>query len=241
MSEQLLVIPKCNITNTALVIYEGVTKDEWEAIGRTLRQVEGAVHFWIGDWLRFGVGDGYIERDRYDEAEAITGLSRATLWQDSYVAEKVPPKVRRGDLGFAHHKDVAALPAAEQTKWLERAANEGMSSKQLRDAIKGKYTLPYPEREPFGSFYVIATVPDLHSHRIKLGFTEDTDRRLRELRTVASTAKLIHSWPCRRSWELSIITLLTAQDCVQLGREVFQCGDVGALVTRGNQLFSILP
>ena len=241
MSEQLLVIPKCETTSTSLIISQSTTQAEWEAIGRLLGKVESAIQLWIGDWLRFGMCKGYVGRERYTEAEELTGLERATLRNLAWVAGKIAPELRTEDLGIERYKLIAPLPEKEQEKWIKKAAEDALTVDELRKAIRGEYPLPYPEREPFGSFYVIATVPDLHSHRIKLGFTEDTDRRLRELLTVSSTAKLIHSWPCRRSWELSIITLLTAQDCVQLGREVFQCGDVGALVTRGNQLFSILP
>jgi len=199
-----------------MTIADTATKPEWMAIMSQLKEVDGALQFWIGDGLRFGIQKLYIARDRYDEAEAITGLDRQTLRDDAWVAGEVDPSMRRADLSYQHHKAVAPLEPKEQKKWLDMAEKEGLGYRQLREAIRVAYPLPYPEREPFGSFYVIATVPDIDSHRIKLGFTEDKDRRLRELLTVSSTAKLIHSWPCRRSWELSIITLLTAQDCVQL-------------------------
>ena len=53
-----------------------------------------------------------------------------------------------------------------------------------------------------GVFYVIQLVPELDPQRLKLGFAESISQRHSQHRTAAPTAKVLHTWPCKRSWEL---------------------------------------
>jgi hypothetical protein len=145
MSEQLIVIPKCKFTSTSMTIADTATKPEWMAIMSQLKEVDGALQFWIGDGLRFGIQKLYIARDRYDEAEAITGLDRQTLRDDAWVAGEVDPSMRRADLSYQHHKAVAPLEPKEQKKWLDMAEKEGLSYRQLREAILAPSTI---KKEP---------------------------------------------------------------------------------------------
>jgi hypothetical protein len=92
-----------------------------------------------------------------------------------------------------------------------------------------------------GAFYVVQLVPDLDPLRVKLGFATDVQERLAAHRTVAPTAKLIGSWPCRPSWERAAIDSITRQGCRPIGPEVFVCDDIDALLTRAEAFFAIMP
>jgi hypothetical protein len=92
-----------------------------------------------------------------------------------------------------------------------------------------------------GVFYVIRLVPELDPSRIKLGFADDLASRLAQHRTAAPTAAVVKSWPCRRHWEGTVMDCLVHVQCRLILNEVFECGDVEALVSRGDSFFGLLP
>jgi hypothetical protein len=92
-----------------------------------------------------------------------------------------------------------------------------------------------------GVFYVIQLVPDLDARRIKLGYADDLSSRLSQHRTAAPTARVLASWPCKRSWESTVMDALTAVDCSLILNEVFECSDIDSLLERGRALFAMLP
>ena len=92
-----------------------------------------------------------------------------------------------------------------------------------------------------GVFYVIQLVPELDPRRVKLGFADDLKARLMQHRTSAPTAKVVKSWPCKRSWESTAMEALAAVQCRLILNEVFECSSLDALIDRGDQLFALLP
>jgi hypothetical protein len=57
----------------------------------------------------------------------------------------------------------------------------------------------------------------------------------------APTAVLVMCWPCKQSWEGTVIDCLTAVGCSRISADVFEFDDVEALVQRAAELFSFLP
>lgn len=49
-----LITQGMEFTKTSLTIDPDTTYDSWEGIGEQLNQIEGAIQWWIGDWLNFG-------------------------------------------------------------------------------------------------------------------------------------------------------------------------------------------
>src|SRR6266568_4414813 len=68
---------------------------------------EKAVQFWIGEWLLYG--ENHYGKVRYEQAIEETGLDIQTLYNYKWVASKVPISLRRNNLSFHHHKEVAGL------------------------------------------------------------------------------------------------------------------------------------
>ena len=59
--EITLTVPG-RLTPITLELPEGLSRQQWEQVGNTLSIMDGAVHWWIGDWLNYGErvwGDGY--------------------------------------------------------------------------------------------------------------------------------------------------------------------------------------
>ena len=92
-----------------------------------------------------------------------------------------------------------------------------------------------------GVFYVIQLVPELDPRRIKLGFAVDLNDRLVQHRTAAPTARIVKSWLCKRSWEGTVMDCLASHDCRHILNEVFECENLESLISRGDNLFSLLP
>jgi len=98
-----------------------------------------------------------------------------------------------------------------------------------------------PVSSESGFFYAIQLVPELAPGRVKLGFADIVETRLAQRRTSAPTARLLRSWPCRRSWERTAIDALSAIGGELVLNEVFEFPDIDALLRRGDEFFHLLP
>jgi len=89
--------------------------------------------FWWGDYLLFC--EAYLS----DKASQFfpEHINKKTLQNAMWVCRAIPPDRRRTELEFTHHSEVAALEPNEQKRYLSLAVDEGMSCKELRQAIKG--------------------------------------------------------------------------------------------------------
>lgn len=126
-----------SFTPTGLKIDQGATIKEWEECGKFLKTCEGAVQFWIGDWLNFGE---QTYGNMYSEALDKTDYSYNSLKNCKWVASKVQLSVRTDNLSFQHHEVIASIPHIEQEKWLTRATENKWTAKELRSQLR--QTLP---------------------------------------------------------------------------------------------------
>jgi len=97
-----------------------------------------------------------------------------------------------------------------------------------------------PTDDRFGFFYVIQLVPEALPNRVKIGFADNVEKRLIEHRTAAPTAKILKSWPCKRSWDYAAMASITREGCKLVLNEVFE-GDVEGFLGRGDQFFAVMP
>ena len=130
---------KARFEKNALIISDTITLPEWKDLGQALKQVEGCVQFWIGDWARYGDKRGftgkYTDPKVYDELESITGLKRKTIQQYKWVAEQTSSN-RLEDMSFTHHIEVAKLPPEKQEQYLKKASEQKLSVRDLREQIR---------------------------------------------------------------------------------------------------------
>lgn len=92
-----------------------------------------------------------------------------------------------------------------------------------------------------GYFYIVQVIPKLLPTRVKLGYAANPETRLKAHQTSAPTAVLLKSWPCKRTWEQTVIDCITRIDCTHIANEVFECGNLDTLIERGDALFALLP
>jgi len=162
-----------------LIIHDDITIDEWKELGRGLKQIEGSVQFWIGDWARFGEKRGftgkYTDPKVYDELEEITGLDRRTIKNYKSIADKTSSR-RRDDLGFTHHVEVASLPPEKQEQFLQLASEKKLSTRELREEIRKDGIKESHPDLPNGKFRVIyADPPWKYSNSMPEYFSEQAN------------------------------------------------------------------
>ena len=118
--------------------------DVWVEFGDHLKQIEGAVQFWIGDWLNYGEG---MYGEKY--AQAVDPAQAKTWTNYAYVARSVDISRRREIVAYTKHAAIAALSAEDQVKFLDECERNGYTVKQLKAAISGeeptKQTTTCPE------------------------------------------------------------------------------------------------
>lgn len=91
-----------------------------------------------------------------------------------------------------------------------------------------------------GCFYVIQLVPEAIPNRIKIGYTDNLDQRLVDHQTSAPTAKVLASWPCKRSWDYAAMDSITRNGCTLVLNEVYEGAPEG-FIQRANDFFSVMP
>jgi hypothetical protein len=94
--------------------------------------------------------------------------------------------------------------------------------------------------QAFGVFYVIQLIPEALPNRLKIGYTDNLEQRLADHRTAAPTARVLASWPCKRSWDYAAMDSITREGCAWVDNEVFE-GDPDGFVRRGNEFFALMP
>ena len=119
-----------------------------------LAQAEGAVHWWIGDWLAYGEQQPYGEK--YKEALEATGFKYNTLVNDKALAGQFEIPRRRGNLDWGYHAAVGGMPPDEQDRWLDLTEEHGWKLAELRRQIRKAQPRP---PIPAGKFRVIYADP----------------------------------------------------------------------------------
>jgi hypothetical protein len=120
-----------------LIIKEGMDFKTWEKLGHALKAMQGAIQWWVGDWLNYGEKH-YGET--YAQALEATDYSYEYLRNVKSVANKVPMSHRCDNLTFSHHIEIASCKPEDQEKYLNIAKKENLSRIKLRERIKKDVT-----------------------------------------------------------------------------------------------------
>lgn len=160
-----------------------------------------------------------------------------------------PTTVRRllerfgGQLGITIEKGRGNTSNAKWTHYVSRDdADRLVAFYELRHGAAAEPETdepPLPSRA-FGHFYVIQLVPEALPRRLKIGYTDNLEKRLAEHQTAAPTARVLASWRCKRSWDYAAMDSVTREDCTWVLNEVFE-GDPEGFVRRGNEFFALMP
>lgn len=92
----------------------------------------------------------------------------------------------------------------------------------------------------FGYFYIIQLIPEAIPNRVKIGYTDNIDTRLREHKTAAPTARYLGHWMCKRSWDQAAMDSITRKGCQLVMNEVYE-GNIEGFLSRAEEFFRIMP
>lgn len=123
----------------ALHLMPGLTHDQWEQVGETIKFFEQGVMWWLGDWWNYGER-AYGEMASQAAKDALkdtTGYDYDTVRAAGWVASRIEPVRRRTDLPWNHHREVASMDRNDQDYWLDAATEHGWKRNDLRAAIRG--------------------------------------------------------------------------------------------------------
>jgi N6-adenosine-specific RNA methylase IME4 len=173
MNELLTIDGYCNVTKTGITFKRDVSKEEWQYVFDACNHISGCIQFWIGDLLK------YREQrwGMYDDISEQTGIDNKTLGDYKRVSEKVKSTLRHADLSFNHHREVAKLPEPKQIEFINRAVEEKLTVRDLREEIrKADVIFNNDVKLPEGKFQVIyADPPWKYGNSMPEYFTEQAN------------------------------------------------------------------
>jgi len=172
MGELAKIESFCELNKTNLTFKRDVSKDEWMSVFQALKQVEGCVQFWIGDCLAYR----QQKWGMYDDIAEETGYADRTLRLVKETAEKIESGRRLPELSFSHHVEVASLPPEKQELFLNKAVEENLSVRELREEIRRDKVEKSFAELPLGKYRVIyADPPWEYGNSMPSYFTEQAD------------------------------------------------------------------
>ncbi len=159
-----MTLAGARLTATGIVFDGKITFDQWEGIGQYLERCEGAVQWWIGDWLNCGEGEPRWG-DKYEQAIGIFNRPYKTLTDYRAIANHVKFPERSGNLSWSHHAAVAYEPPDVRRQLLAEAEPEAPDKpprlsvaelkKRARKIRQGRETPPLPA----GQYRVLCADP----------------------------------------------------------------------------------
>jgi hypothetical protein len=128
------------LSEVALVLPDGVELSTVERMLSAFSTVTESLRFWIGDLLV------YAERNYGEKIWQMVDEGRFSFKSISdmmWVSKAVPPNVRRRELSWSHHREVAKLDAGKQEECLKKAVDGKLSVRDLHTLVYG----PKPTKE----------------------------------------------------------------------------------------------
>jgi hypothetical protein len=133
---------KFTLAPTGLQIVEDATEEDYERVGRTLLNMQGALQWWIGDWIVYG--DAFKWGETYKRLAVEFGYEIDTLYRYAALCRKIQFGIRNPELDPAHHRLVAYMDEELQTQWLAYAAAHELKVEELRQAIRSQHPTKPP-------------------------------------------------------------------------------------------------
>jgi hypothetical protein len=148
-------------TPTGLVFRDDTPIEVWSSLVTRLLAQHKRIEWAIADAINFG---DRCYGEVYSQWVEETGLAKKTLANIAWVGRQIESSRRREDMDFSYHAEVASLPPAEQDALLDRAADQGMTRYELREAsrarkeeIRGRTTAEPTEAPSDGPWTPLAT------------------------------------------------------------------------------------
>jgi len=131
---------------TGAKLKPGLTREQWASMWPSLRAINGAINFVLGDWVNYALDNfksneknenGEEKEIKFSELVKATETEYFTLSGAAWVCRSVPFCLRRQNLTWSHHKEVASITnRKDQIKYLDLAEKNEWSVSELRQRIR---------------------------------------------------------------------------------------------------------
>lgn len=133
------------------------TFEQWQECGNFIKKANGAVHFWIGDWLNYGE---QTWGEMYSQAMDETDFEYQTLANDKWLAKEIHISLRGENMDVSSAKLLAPLPQKEKEYWANELKKEKIPVRELKERIKEKRKKELPQpKTPKGKYKTIVIDP----------------------------------------------------------------------------------
>lgn len=176
---------------TSLSFPDDLDYELWSEVGHGLVAMKDGVQWALGDWWAYG---DHAYGNRKKDVNALGKKLRyksGSLMNLGTVSRRVPPSSRNEALSWSHHKVVAKFSPDSQRKWLEQAATNKWSVRQMQKMIRENRDLDENREERSAKIWV-DDIRKKARHALQLGSRDAASyagiidaATVRELRTLA--------------------------------------------------------
>lgn len=127
------------VHTTGLIAEDNPSFEEWEALGKTLQFLEGAIQWAIGDWINYGEGHW---REKYAQALDAFEYDYGTLRDFAWVSRVFDLSLRSDKCSYTHHKELAKisrqfdLSPDKLRRYLTVAARDALTVARLKALVQ---------------------------------------------------------------------------------------------------------
>jgi hypothetical protein len=131
------------ITAWGLNLPEDTTEEEWLEVGNILKGLGSVIQWGVGDWANHAYR---VWNVAYDVVANEFEYEVETLYTYASVCRAFETSMRHRGLRFGHHRKVISIKDAQKRmEWLELAAANKWSEKQLGEAIRTSKSRTLPD------------------------------------------------------------------------------------------------
>lgn len=124
-----------SIDEVSLIMPDGVDFHTVEGMVFKMKGISDSIRFWLGDLVVYSERN---HKELHSQLLDEMDYSKQSISDMMWVSKRVAASVRRKELTWSHHREVAKLPMEEQRRFLDIAVREKLSVLALREMIKPK-------------------------------------------------------------------------------------------------------
>jgi len=113
-----------------------------------------------------------------------------------------------------------------------------LNEKEVDKVKEHRHTYPVDNKKSV--FYCIQIHPDIAPKRIKLGFTDNLNLRIRSFKTICPHLKLLKTWDCKQKWEPAIHAAAMREGDKFVSSEVFDVVSIKDVINRIDKICVLL-
>src|SRR5688572_8055758 len=123
------------LTETGMEVEGTPSFSDYQGVSDWIARAHKSSGWWVADWLAYG--DTRADwKEKLQAVLDVTNYDYETAMNLKNLGENVPPAQRRADVHISKHFLVQKFDRKERALWLERAAENNWTYRELRSEIR---------------------------------------------------------------------------------------------------------